>query len=207
MKSNIKQILGGLVMLMFTSLAFAHPAQDLVESSTREVMDILTQEKEKLENDPVALKSLVDEKIIPHLDFEAMTALSLGKNWREATPEQRNELVTEFKELLLNTYMSALTLYTGQEMEFKPFIPEKRDDRAIVRAVFLQPGNKGVPVNYKLRLKDEQWKIYDIDVNNINLVSTYRSTFAQRVAQVGIDGLIKEIKEKNASLVSVKDSG
>lgn len=207
MKNNVKQMLGGVLLLLFSVAAFAHPAQDLVESTTREVMDALTKEKDKLDKDPAALKALVDEKIIRHLDFEAMTALSMGKNWRDATPEQRSELIVSFKELLLNTYMSALTLYSDQQMDFKPFIPEQRDNRATVRAVFLQPGNKGVPVNYKLRLKDGEWKVYDIDVNNINFVSTYRSTFAQRVAQVGIDGLIKEMKDKNSTLEVKKVSG
>ena len=199
MINPIRQLIKGICLLLVSITAMAHPAQELVEKNTREVMQILTSEREKLESDPDFLQAVVDEKIIPHLDFYSMTALSVGKNWRSADEQQRSDLINEFKQLLLNTYMSALTLYSGQEMEFKPFLPQKREDRAVVRAVFLQPGSKGVPVNYKLREKDDSWKIYDIDVNNINLVSTYRSTFSQRIAQSGIDGLIEEMKQKNAS--------
>ncbi len=204
MNLSIKQMVSGLLLLLITGLAQAHPAQDLIETSTMELMEILATEKEKLTSDPEYLQSVVDAKILPHLDLNAMTALSLGKNWRAADADQKAEIVKEFKKLLLNTYTSALTLYTGQEMEFKPFLPQKREDRAVVRAVFLQPGGQGVPVNYKLREKDGAWRVYDIDVNNINLVSTYRSAFSQKVAKSGIEGLIEEMKAKNAAADAAK---
>ena len=197
MKRLITHTLLLLVAALFTTAAQAHPAQELIETSTRDIMTLLGTEKERLENDPGYLKSVIDEKVLPHLDFNAMTALTIGKHWRTATPDQRGQLVEEFQQLLLNTYVSALSLYSGQQMEFKPFKPQKRADRAVVRAVFLQPGSKGVPVNYKLREKNDRWQIYDIDVNNINLVSTYRSTFTQRISQSGIDGLINEMRAKN----------
>lgn len=204
MKFYVKQMLVSATLLFLSTVVMAHPAQDLIESSTQELMKILQTEKVRLENEPEYLKSIVDEKVIPHLDFNAMTALSLGKNWRAATESQREELISEFRQLLLNTYVSAITLYSGQSMEFKPFVPQKREDRAVVRALFVQPGSKGVPVNYKLRVKDEKWQVYDIDVNNINLVSTYRSTFTQKISQSGIDGLINEMKQKNASAAAKK---
>ncbi|HBR98289.1 MAG TPA: hypothetical protein DD979_13075 [Gammaproteobacteria bacterium] len=199
MKRLITHTLLLLVAALFTTAAQAHPAQELIETSTRDIMTLLGTEKERLENDPGYLKSVIDEKVLPHLDFNAMTALTIGKHWRTATPDQRGQLVEEFQQLLLNTYVSALSLYSGQQMEFKPFKPQKRADRAVVRAVFLQPGSKGVPVNYKLREKNDRWQIYDIDVNNINLVSTYRSTFTQRISQSGIDGLINEMRAKNVA--------
>ncbi len=199
MKNFKKQLLIFVVSLFSAITVYAHPAQDLVESSTRDVMKALSEESERLKAEPEYLRKLVDEKLIPHLDFKSMTALSMGKHWRKATAEQREQLIAEFKQMLLNTYMSALTLYSGQEMKFKPFLAQKRDDRAIVRALFVQSGRKGIPVNYKLRKKDDSWKIYDIDVNSINLVSTYRTTFTQKIAQNGIDGLIEEMKKKNGN--------
>ena len=204
MNFSIKQLVSGFLLLFVSSFVQAHPAQDLIENSTKELMEILATEKDKLTSDPAYLQDVVDEKILPHLDLNAMTALSLGKNWRVADAAQKAELITEFKKLLLNTYMSALTLYTGQEMEFKPFLPQKRDDRAVVRGVFLQPGGQGVPVNYKLREKEGAWRVYDIDVNNINLVSTYRSAFSQKVAKSGIEGLIEEMKAKNTAAEAAK---
>lgn len=204
MNFSIKQIISGFVLLLVTGFVQAHPAQDLIENSTRELMEILATEKDKLTSDSAYLQSVVDEKLLPHLDLNAMTALSLGKSWRVADAEQKAELIVEFRKLLLNTYMSALTLYTGQEMAFKPFLPQKRDDRAVVRAVFVQPSGQGVPVNYKLRQKDGLWRVYDIDVNNINLVSTYRSAFSQKVAKSGIEGLLDEMKAKNAAAEAAK---
>ena len=206
MKKGLKNILAAVVLSLVAALVLAHPAQDMIESTTMDLMDILAADKERLSNDKEFLKSVVDEKVIPHMDFNAMTALSIGKHWRSASEQQREELISEFQQLLLNTYMSAVSLYSGQSMQFKPFVPQKRQDRAVVRALFVQPGvsNKGVPVNYKLRQKDDEWKVYDIDVNNINLVATYRSTFTQRISQVGIDGLIEEMKEKNAAAAEKK---
>lgn len=200
MIKHLLSLATGALFLIGSAVALAHPAQDVVEKTTNEIMTILANDKERLQNDRAYLQKVIDEQIMPVLDFEAMTALSIGKNWRTATESQKTELIEQFEQLLINTYMSALELYSGQEMDFKPFRPEGRDDRAVVRASFSQPNsNKGVPVNYKLRLNDGAWKIYDIDVNNINLVNTYRSTFNQRIAQSGIDGLIEEMKQKNAS--------
>ena len=207
MIKRVLSLAAGAMLLLGSAMAFAHPAQDIVEQTTNEIMTILAEDKERLQNDREFLQKVVDEQIMPVLDFEAMTALSIGKNWRTATEQQKSELIEQFEQLLINTYMSALGLYTGQEMEFKPFRPEAREDRAVVRASFVQPNsNKAVPVNYKLRLNNGEWKIYDIDVNNINLVNTYRSTFNQRISQSGIDGLIEEMKQKNAAAQSADNS-
>ena len=207
MIKRIFSLATGALLLISSAVALAHPAQDVVEKTTNEIMTILANDKERLQNDREFLQTVIDEQIMPVLDFEAMTALSIGKNWRTATDTQKAELIEQFEQLLINTYMSALELYSGQEMEFKPFRPEGREDRAVVRASFSQPNsNKGVPVNYKLRLTNDEWKIYDIDVNNINLVNTYRSTFNQRIAQSGIDGLIEEMKQKNAAAKAAGNS-
>ncbi|MDO6460296.1 ABC transporter substrate-binding protein [Granulosicoccaceae sp. 1_MG-2023] len=200
MIKRVLSLVTGAALLLSSLAAFAHPAQDVVERTTNQIMKILSEDKERLQTDRDYLQQVIDEQIMPVLDFEAMTALSIGKHWRSATDAQKKELIEQFQQLLINTYMSALELYSGQEMTYKPFRPSERENRAVVRASFAQPNsNKGVPVNYKLRLTNGEWRIYDIDVNNINLVNTYRSTFNQRIAQSGIDGLIEEMKEKNAA--------
>ncbi len=199
MKSIKKQVFIFLAILFITTSVFAHPAQDLIEQSTLDMLKVLSEKSERIKDDPEYLRQLVDEKLIPHLDFKSMTALSLGKHWRKATEEQKDTLVEEFKKLMINTYMSALTLYSGQTMQFKPYVKNKRDDRAVVKALFIQPGSKGVPVSYKLRKKADGWKVYNIDVNSINLISTYRTTFSQKITQSGIESLIDEMKQKNIS--------
>ena len=126
-----------------------------------------------------------------------MTKLAVGKSWKQADEKQRVDLVTEFKALLLNTYTNALTEYSGESIEFQPFKPEKREDRAVVRSVFKQTNGSTIPVLYKLREK-EGWLIYDIEVDQISLVTSYRTAFSNEIEKGGIDGLIKTMKDKNA---------
>jgi phospholipid transport system substrate-binding protein len=126
-----------------------------------------------------------------------MTKLAVGKFWRQADAAQKTELVSEFKTLLLNTYTGTLAEYSGETITFEPFRPESRDDRAVVRSTFSQSGGDDVPVVYKLRDQDG-WSIYDIEVNNISLVTSYRSAFTNEIGKGGIAGLIGALKDRNA---------
>ena len=134
---------------------------------------------------------------MPHLDFDTMTKLAVGKFWRRADAAQQAELIVEFKMLLLNTYTDALTEYSNETITFEPFRPEERADRAVVRSTFSQSGGSDVPVLYKLRDKGG-WSIYDIEVNNISLVTNYRTAFTSEIGKGGIAGLIETLKERNA---------
>ncbi len=174
-----------------------HPAQDLVVSSTSKLLDVLKTEGERIKTDKAFLDKQIDAYVVPNIDFNTMTKLAVGKSWRKADDKQRVELVEEFRALLLNTYTNALTEYSGESIEFQPFKPEKRDDRAVVRSVFKQSGGSTVPVLYKLRDK-EGWLIYDIEVDQISLVTSYRTAFSSEIEKGGIDGLIKTMKDKNA---------
>lgn len=174
-----------------------HPAQILVTDSINAMIDVLENDKDKIDTDPDYLQSRVDELFVPHLDFNTMTKLAVGKFWRRADASEKTELVTEFKTLLLNTYTGALKEYSGETVTFEPFRPEDRDDRAVVRSTFSQPGGAAdVPVIYKLRDKDG-WQIYDIEVNNLSLVTSYRSAFANEIDKNGIAGLLDILKERN----------
>ncbi len=173
-----------------------HPAQVLVMDSITSMLDVLNNKKDQIDSDPEFLQAQIDELIVPNLDFETMTKLAVGKFWRQADADQRTELVVEFKTLLLNTYTGALSLYSGGGIEFEPFRAEKRDDRAVVRSTFVRSTSSDVPVIYKLRDK-EGWTIYDIEVNAISLVTSYRSAFANEIDKGGIAGLIDTIKKRN----------
>lgn len=177
--------------------AAEHPAQDMVVSSTNEMLEILRNESDEKLNDADFLKQKVEEIIVPNLDFQTMTKLAVGKYWRDADDQQKTDLVLQFKQLLLNTYTGALTEYKGGEIVFQPFRPEERDDRAVVRSTFDQPTGQDVPVQYKLRDRDG-WLIYDIEVNNISLVTSYRTAFANEINRGGIDGLLATLKKRNA---------
>jgi len=177
--------------------AAEHPAQTIVVESTTKLIEVLKTEGDRIKNDKAFLDKKVAEHVVPVIDFNTMTKLAVGKSWKKASPEQRVVLVTEFKELLLNTYTSALTEYSGESLEFQPFKPEKRDDRAVVRSVFSQAGGSTVPVLYKLRDK-EGWLVYDIEVDKFSLVTSYRNAFSNEIEKGGIDGLIKTMQDKNA---------
>lgn len=185
-----------LVLASSTATAEEHPAQTLVVDAISSMLAVFTDEGERLKSDPEYLQAKVDELIVPNLDFETMTKLAVSKFWRRADKAQQEELVNEFTDLLLNTYTGALTQYSGESISFQPFRPESREDRAMVRSVFTQSGGSDVPVIYKLRNRGG-WSIYDIEVNEISLVTSYRSAFSNEIEKGGIDGLITAIKERN----------
>jgi len=176
--------------------AAEHPAQELVVDSTTEMLSILKNETDRIAAEPEYLEAKVEEIIVPNLDFNTMTKLAVGKFWRDADADQKTELVTEFKTLLLNTYTSAMTEYSGGTISFQPFRAEKRDDRAVVRSVFDRSGGQDVPVTYKLRDKDG-WSIYDIEVDGLSLVTSYRTAFASEIRKGGVDGLLTTLRDRN----------
>ena len=184
---------------MVSSVASAadHPAQAMVVKSITSMLDVLKNDGTRVKAEPEYVQARVEELIVPNLDFDTMTKLAVGKFWKKADASQKTELVVEFKKLLLNTYTGALSQYSGETIEFEPFRAEKRDDRAVVRSKFSQTVGSDVPVIYKLREKDG-WSIYDIEVNSISLVTSYRSAFANEISNGGIAGLIKTLKERNS---------
>lgn len=205
MARPLTSIMTTIVAVAMLALSFAqgaaaqeHPAQAMVEDAVNNAIEVLQTEGDALINDPALLKQRVDEIITPHVDFDTMTKLAVGKFWRRADAQQKPELVNQFKNLLMNTYSGALSEYHGQTITFLPFRPERRDDRAVVRSEFNQSGGSGdVPVIYKLREKDG-WKIYDIEVNGISLVTSYRNAFSNEISKGGIAGLLKTLEERNA---------
>lgn len=201
MFKTIQVVLSAMVLALASAVSTAaeHPAQALVEDSIMAMLDIFDKDGERLKSEPEFLKEKIDEIIVPNLDFDTMTKLAVGKFWRKADNSQKTELVSEFKNLLLNTYTGALTEYSGEKISFEPFRPESREDRAVVRSSFSQSAGTDVPVIYKLRDKSG-WSIYDIEVNNISLVTSYRSAFSNEIEKGGIEGLINAIKERNSSL-------
>ncbi|MFK8080829.1 MAG: phospholipid-binding protein MlaC [Granulosicoccus sp.] len=178
------------------TIAADHPAQTLVVDAISSMLEVFKEDGDKLKSDPAYLKAKVDELIVPNLDFETMTKLAVSKFWRRADKEQQQVLVEEFTTLLLNTYTGALTEYSGESITFDPFKPESREDRAVVSSTFSQSAGDDVPVLYKLRDKNG-WSIYDIEVNDISLVTSYRSAFSSEIEKGGIDGLIKALKDRN----------
>ncbi len=186
---------------LLTSVVQAQEAPDvLVKQVTEEVLDIVRKDKEIQNGSAKKAIDLVDAKVIPHFNFKHMTALAVGKDWRKASPQQQEQLAAEFKTLLVRTYSNALTSYKNQKVVYKPFKMNAGDTDVLVRTEVQQPGNKPVQLDSRLEKLDAGWKVYDVSVAGISLVTNYHEQFGQEVRNGGIDGLIKAIAAKNKSL-------
>ena len=191
-----------LLALMFVAapvLAQDTGPEELVKKVTAEVMQAIKTDKQLAAGDRQKALKLVEEKILPHVDFEEATRLAVGRGWAQANAEQKKKLVTEFKNMLIRTYSNAISAYEGQEMKVLPSRVKPGDTDATVRNQFIRPGGKPVLVDYSMRKTDQGWKIYDIVVEGVSLVLTYRSEFDAVVKQEGIDGLIKRLSSKNTA--------
>ena len=186
--------------------SFAVSAQEapdvLVKRVTEEVLEIVSKDKDIQNGSTQKVIDLVDQKVLPHFNFRHMTALALGKDWRKATPEQQQQLTAEFKTLLVRTYSNALTNYKNEKVVFKPLKMNSGDTEVLLRTEVHQPGAKPVQLDYSLEKLDGGWKVFDVIVAGISLVTNYRDQFAQEVRNGGIDGLIQSIAAKNKSLQS-----
>ena len=137
------------------------------------------------------------EKILPHIDFERMTRLAVGRAWRSADARQRQELVAQFSSLVTRVYSAAIDAYNGQEAQVDPLSLSPGDNDVIVRSRFAKAGAPPVEVTYAMEKTAQGWKVYDITVENVSLVITYRSQFGAEVGRGGIDGLIRSLADKN----------
>jgi phospholipid transport system substrate-binding protein len=194
------QVLRFLLILLFPVMALAQDSEPeaLVKKITEEVLAALKSDKQLAAGDRERAVKLAEQKILPHVDFEEATRLAVGRGWKEASPEQRKKLVAEFRNMLVRTYSNAIGAYEGQTMKVLPSRVKPGEGEATVRNQFLRPGGKPILVDYSMRKTDAGWKIYDIVVEGVSLVLTYRSEFDAVVKQEGVDGLIKRLSQKNA---------
>jgi phospholipid transport system substrate-binding protein len=202
MFSNLMQrALSGLTVaaavLVVPVVAQAQATPDgLIKQVTTEVIETVKSDKAIQAGDIGKVVSLVDSKVMPHVNFQRMTASAVGRNWRSATPEQQKRLQDEFKILLVRTYAGALSQVKDQTVQLKPFRAAAEDTEVVVRT---EVKGKGEPIqlDYRMEKTAAGWKVYDINVLGVWLVEQYKGSFAQEVAAVGIDGLITKLADKN----------
>lgn len=200
----MKKMAGLFFGLMMAAVSLCVHAEQLapdvlVKSTAQDVLEIVKKDKDIRAGDKKKVLALVEAKVLPHFDFERMTRLAVGKSWRTATPEQRTAMVTEFRNLLVRTYTNAFTRYQDQTIEVKPFKMPAGADEVTVKTAILKPGAQPITVDYEMEKIADGWKVFDLSVEGVSLVTTYRSTFADQIAQSGIDGLIKMLESKNAA--------
>jgi phospholipid transport system substrate-binding protein len=178
--------------------ASASEAPDvLVRNVTSEVLNIIKTDKDLQSGSMKKVVELVDAKILPHFNFTRMTALAVGREWRNATPEQKTRLAAEFKILLVRTYANALTSYKNQSIDYKPLRMAPTDTDVTVRTEVRQVSGQPIQLDYSLRKQDDGWKVYDVVVAGVSLVTNYRDSFGQEIRSSGIDGLIASLASKN----------
>ena len=170
----------------------------LVRKVTEDVLATIKSDKDLQAGDRKKALALAEEKILPHVDFREATQIAMGRSWREATPEQQKRLVDEFRALLVRIYSASLDIYRGQTMKVLPLRAGRDDTDVRVRNQYIREGRPPVAVDYSMMKTPAGWKIYDISVEGISLVLTYRSEFESVVRASGIEGLIKRLQEKNA---------
>lgn len=190
--------------LAFVSPASAQEAPDaLVKRISQEVLETAKADKDIQSGNHKRVLELVEAKVLPHIDFQRMTALAAGRFWREATPEQQKQLINEFRTLLVYTYSGAISQIRDQKLEFKPMRADPSDTEVEVRTQVLQPrGGDPIQLNYRLEKLQNGWKIYDMNVLGAWLVETYKGNFAAEISKGGIDGLIKTLSDKNKRLAA-----
>ena len=171
--------------------------EELVRKVTQDVLDAIRSDKQLAAGDRQKALKLAEEKVLPHIDFEEAARLAVGRAWAQATPEQRKKLVEEFRKMLVRTYSNAISAYEGQTMQVLPVRMKPGDTEVTVHNRYIRAGGTPLPVDYQMHKTDQGWKIYDITVEGVSLVLTYRSEFDAVVKQQGIDGLIKRLEEKN----------
>jgi len=188
------------LVLGFDSPALADdmPPDVLARTTSQEVVAILKQDKEMQNGNQTKVYQLVEAKILPNFDFNRMTQLAVGKHWPRATAKQKQSLVTEFRNLLVRTYSRALTEFSNQTIEFKPMTIKPEDTDVTVHSEIRQPGGQPIPIDYSMYKTAFGWKVYDVTIDSVSLVTNYRASFSSTIRQSGIDGLIKTLATQSA---------
>ncbi|ADE13542.1 toluene tolerance family protein [Nitrosococcus halophilus Nc 4] len=173
-------------------------AQQLVEETSERMLQTLRNKSEELEEHPERIYDLVKEILLPHFDFQRIARLALGRHWRQATEDQRQRFVGEFRTLLVRTYSTALLKYSDEKINYLPLRGPKEAENILVR-MEIEQARGGPPISMEIDLyeKGEDWKVYDIKIDGVSLVTNYRTNFASEIRQGGLDQLIEKLEKKN----------
>ena len=196
MKSLIILLCSALIGVALPAFAQESSPDALVKTVADDVLTVIRTVKDKRQ-----LREIAEQKVLPHFDFRTMTQLAVGKHWREATPAQQKALEDAFRSLLVNTYTTSLNVTaSGKEsIDVKPVDPKNATD-VVVQTVVRSPGRQPVAVDYRMAKGPNGWKVFDVVVENLSLVTNYRGSFASEIQRSGIDGLVRVLENKNREL-------
>jgi len=206
-KKMTKSLVVGLLLIsggVFAQIPDQATTPDaLIKMVVTDVMASIKSDPDIQKGNIPKIVDLVEKKIVPYTDMRRTTEMAMGPNWKKATPEQQNQLVLEFKSLLIRTYSGALSQLRDQTVQFKALRAAPDDKEVIVKTVVLGRGDP-VPLDYRLEKTDKGWKVYDINIMGAWLVEAYRNQFSNQISQNGIDGLVKFLQERNKQLANAK---
>jgi phospholipid transport system substrate-binding protein len=190
--------------MALAALPFAALAQEAPDALVKRVSDELLQlvrtDKELASGSQRKVVEVAEQKVLPHFDFERMTRLAVGRNWQQASDAQKQALVKEFRTMLVRTYSSSLSAYRNQTIDVKPLKMNAQDKDTTVRTAVVQQGGPPIPIDYSMEKTDAgAWKVYDVVIDGVSLVTTYRGSFNDQIQKGGIDGLVKTLADRNAS--------
>lgn len=190
----------GLALAAMPVRAQAVAAPDeMIRTLSVDVLDRIRADKDIQAGNVARISDFVEQTIMPNVNFERMTALAVGRGWRQATPDQQKKLQAEFRVLLVRTYAGALSSVRDQQVRMRPFRADPADTDVVVRSEIVPRRGDPIQLDYRLEKTSASWKIYDVNVLGVWLVETYRNQFAQEINARGIDGLIQSLVDKNKS--------
>lgn len=201
-------IIGAIAALsLFARPSYAElPPDALARSVTDEVLTIVRTDKELQAGNPQKVVQLVETKVLPHFNFDRMTQLAVGRNWRQASEDQQRALIEEFKTLLVRTYTTAFTHYSNQTIEYRPLRMAPADTDVVVKSLIKQPTGQPIAIDYRMEKLAAGWKVYDVTIEGISLVENYRNTFNNQIQRAGVDGLVRALRDKNKALAAQASS-
>ncbi len=193
-----RALLLALLTALLAPAALAQEAPDaLVKRVTQDVIATIKADPKIQAGDPARVREVIETKLLPNFDFERMTALAMGRNWNRATPEQKKQLIDQFRTLLVRTYSGTLTQYRDQTIEIKPLRMDAGATDVTVRTEVVRTGQVPVQIDYGMGRKEAGWKAYDVIVGGVSLVTNYRDEFNEQIRAGGVDGLLKALADKN----------
>lgn len=205
MKLRVVATTFSLFLFLFAQAGAATPpsAGDVVKSTVDGVLERLTNEKQQLEEHPERIYDLINELVIPHFDFSSMSKWVLGRSWKSANEEQRQVFIDQFKTLLVRTYAKALLEYSNEQIKYLDTVTSPNSNLVTVNTEMQgSGGGAGVPLSYRLHISKGEWKVVDVSVDGISLISTYRGSFRSEIRKNGLDSLIAKLSERNEKLAS-----
>lgn len=202
-KLDVKMFQTAKALMLSLALLAISPAQAeiapdaLARNTTNEVMRIVKQDEDIKKGRSSKVYALVETKILPHFDFERMTKLAVARNWNDATSEQQQRLVDEFRALLVRTYAASISSVAEYKVDFKPVRVNGGETDVIVNSEVSKPGAPPITIDYRMEKLGDVWKVYDVMVDNVSLVTVYRNSFNSEVRKGGVDGLIQTLAKRN----------